>query len=57
MTKETLTFLRDLTNKVTLQASDPQFRTFALQLIAAQDELDKEITEADVGRKQVSECR
>jgi hypothetical protein len=43
MTIETLIFLRELTNKLTLQTSDPEFRTFAYQVIAAQDELDKEI--------------
>jgi hypothetical protein len=43
MTLETLIFLRDLTNKVTLQTADPEFRAYALQIIQAQDELDKEI--------------
>jgi hypothetical protein len=43
MTPATLRFLRSLTDRITLQTSDPDWWQSAQQIAAAQDELDKEI--------------
>lgn len=46
MTPATLLFLRSLCDRVTLNVSDPDFRTNCHQMIAVLDELDKEIADA-----------
>ena len=46
MTPETLAFLRDLTTRVTLNTSDPDWWQSARRIAAAQEELDKEIAAA-----------
>lgn len=48
MTLETLRFLRELCNRVTLRAIDPGFEADAYALIAAMKELDKALQEIDV---------
>ena len=45
MTPATLRFLRDLCDRVTLAVADPEFKTYAAAMIAALDELDREITQ------------
>jgi len=46
MTHETLTFLRHIIGQFSLKVGEPDFRTTALALITALDELDKEIANA-----------
>lgn len=43
MTYETLLFLRQVLDQLSLPVSDPKFRTVALAFITAIDELDAEI--------------
>jgi hypothetical protein len=45
MTYETLVFLRELLGKLSLNVSDPEFRTNATHVMQALDELDEAIAE------------
>jgi hypothetical protein len=47
MTYETLLFVRNVLTQLSLRVAEPDFRTTALSMIAALDELDKEIANAD----------
>jgi len=47
MTYETLLFLRNVLKQLSLPVSDPDFRTNAIAMMSALDELDKEIANAD----------
>jgi len=48
MTLETLIFLRDICNRISIPVADPDFRKMSLSMISALDELDKEINEASI---------
>jgi hypothetical protein len=45
MSLETLLFLRELLGKLSLNVSDPEFRTNATHIVQALDELDDAISE------------